>query len=282
MVIYNPGNDRSSQWSRQCRARVTSRYVTIRILSNLFCARNDGSTFSFSEQAFASHFKHTEAPEDPDHDQRKTDTFEHHVLSLSPITQTSNDFNVVFACLQYWCAGVHTLPISVLSFVLPPPPHPYPSLVFWTNKTRLNGFLLTSKRTSVLRWPFQGKRSVLHQTRAAWKANISKKETYKQTEHREKINTHRTKRKRIAHWIIQQTLWLEVINSLLCCQVNSWASHWIFLRSTSFFHSETWTTSMLGIDWFDVRHRLVSDQKKKLKYKTEIVILYKRKKIHKH
>ena len=59
------------------------------------------------------------------YDQRSTNAFTHHVSSLS--ARTSHDFNVIFTRLQ--CACVHTNSISVLGFVLnpPPPSNPNPS-----------------------------------------------------------------------------------------------------------------------------------------------------------
>ena len=53
-----------------------------------------------------------DAPDDPHHNQRRTDTF----------ARTSNDFNVALTWLQ--CACVHTNSISILGFVPTPPPPP--------------------------------------------------------------------------------------------------------------------------------------------------------------
>ena len=125
---------------------------------------------------------------------------------------------------------------------LPPPP----SQVYLPNKTYLR-FLLTSKRTSAHRRPFQGKRFVLPQARAVWKASVAHGETYKQTSHAEE---------RIARWTIQHTLWLEYTVFLAAKKIHRPITVIFFLQSTSFVHSETCTAlsmSVILIHHTDVR-----------------------------
>ena len=88
-------NDLFTKLSCQSCAWVTSGWscTTIRTTFRLFCAQVTANTFLQRTNCHQSFKKGKDVPGDQDHDQRRTDTFAHHILP--PFVRTSHDFNVV-------------------------------------------------------------------------------------------------------------------------------------------------------------------------------------------